>query len=180
MRVPGSPVTPAIITMPWPISTSRAMRAEGWMALTKLNSGAIDATRNAIWWRIRLSPMAMIAPLAPCFAIRSGRQSSEPSTSYPIKSVPGLLYVSINPTMRQSDCRSTMSMTTLAWPDAPITKISSALMRAPHEFRHGGMARLADSLTARDREKRQSGDPEVQPQAPVIDVPDIQVELLFP
>src|SRR5580658_3933083 len=82
--------------------------------------------------------------------------------------------------MRQRVWRSTISMITLAWPDAPITKMPSALTRAPHEFRHGGVACLADPPAAKNGGEGARQDSQIEPKTPVFDIPDIQGKLGVP
>src|ERR1035437_2384866 len=75
------------------------------------------------------------------------------------------------------------SRTTFPWPPAPHnTKslISPRLGRPSQELRHRGMARLADTLSPKHLQHRQPQNPGVQPQAPMIDIPHVQLKLLFP
>src|SRR5919198_5783164 len=46
----------------------------------------------------------------------------------------------------------------------------------PEELGHGGVAGRADALAPGDGDERPPQDPEIDPEAPVVDVPDIERE----
>src|ERR1035437_2082304 len=58
--------------------------------------------------------------------------------------------------------------------------ISPRLGWAPQELRHRGMARLADALSPQYLQHRHPQNLGIKPQAPMIHVPHVQLELLFP
>src|ERR1035438_3389615 len=75
------------------------------------------------------------------------------------------------------------SRTTFPCPLAPHntkSSISPRLGWAAHELRHRGMARLADALSPQHLQHRLPENLDVQPQAPMIHVPHVQLKLLFP
>ena len=49
-----------------------------------------------------------------------------------------------------------------------------------HEFRHGRMSALADAVAAQHLRDRHPENLEVKPDAAIINVPNVQLELLFP
>src|ERR1019366_4647738 len=75
------------------------------------------------------------------------------------------------------------SRTTFPCPLAPHhtkSPISPQLGWAPLELRHRGMARLADSLSPQHLQHRHPQNLGIQPQAPMIHVPHVQLKFLFP
>src|SRR3989304_2888956 len=50
----------------------------------------------------------------------------------------------------------------------------------PHELLGRGLPRLADALPLEHLPQGEQQDPDIQPERPVIDVPDVQAELLLP
>src|ERR1035437_9077475 len=75
------------------------------------------------------------------------------------------------------------SRTTFPCPLAPHntkSPISPRLGWAPQELRHRGMARLADTLSPQYLQHRHPQDLDIKRKAPMIHVPHVQLELLFP
>src|ERR1019366_6914471 len=75
------------------------------------------------------------------------------------------------------------SKTTFPWPPAPHntrSPISPRLGCAPHELRHGGVAGLADVRSPKHLRHRHPENPGIQPEAQLIHVPHVQLELLLP
>src|ERR1035437_914413 len=75
------------------------------------------------------------------------------------------------------------SRTTFPCPLAPHntkSPISPRLGWAPHELRHCGVARLADSISPKHLQHRHPENLGIQPKAPMIHVPHVQLKLLFP
>src|SRR5208283_2412700 len=75
------------------------------------------------------------------------------------------------------------SRTTFPCPLAPHntkSAISPHLRCAPHELRHRGMTRLADAISPHQSQHREVQDFGIEPEALMIHVPNVQLELLLP
>ncbi len=63
---------------------------------------------------------------------------------------------------------------------SPALRTAGRLLRPPPKHRHGRMPLIADALTRHQPQDRRADDPRVEPQAVMVDVPDIEIEFLFP
>ena len=62
-----------------------------------------------------------------------------------------------------------------------VARLARPLRRAAaHELGHGGVSARRDPVAARERHERAPEDPKVEPEAPVVDVPDVERELFLP
>src|SRR5438552_5074425 len=65
-------------------------------------------------------------------------------------------------------------------PKSPVRSCPSWLLSAAHERRHSGVSPWLDALPPDHASQGEPQDPQIQQQAPVVDIPDVQFEFLLP